>query len=856
MATIEVTFPADGPPGKILKWRVRSDTMVAAGRILLLYQSATPAVDDEKAKEPERKLRATNFGRVKQLLAKEGDVVQPGQVIVLLEGCTHPTVMIDLCAECGADLRIQEANKDGNAFGVSQASVAMVHSIPELKVCPELAEKIGKEDKQRLLTDRKLVLLVDLDQTIVHTTNDNIPPNLKDVFHFQLYGPNSPWYHTRLRPNTRHFLSEMSRLYELHICTFGARIYAHTVASLLDKDGVLFSHRILSRDECFDPASKTANLKALFPCGDDLVCIIDDREDVWQGCGNLVQVKPYHFFRHSGNINAPPGLEKVDIFRPPEPVIEDEPCTNSLENKDNKNDNPLNETEQTSDELYTKEKNHDDEKDEKTENEVKETKKKESENTKVDTEENTETNVQSSTEENTETKVQSSTKENTETNVQSNTEENTETNVQSTEEENKTDKEATQAAPIAKTDKDSKQVTSKQETNILDEDDDDYLLYLEDILRRIHTEFYATLDQENTRKSLRDIIPRVRSQVLEGLYLTFSGLIPTHQKLHQSRAYKVARAFGAEVTQDLTEKTTHLVAIRKGTAKANAARKDSNIKIVNSDWLWTCAERWEHVDERLFPLTTQARGSRVPPPHCSSPERFEDVENESTNSFANFINPLMSFTQEDIEFPLTTQARGSRVSPPHCSSSERFENVKNKSTNSFANFINPLMSFTQEEIEFMDKEVNEDLEDMIFEDEENMDDVEECDTDELSGPERKKRKISNGNSDTHTQDKDDKCDSDDDNNDNEDDDNNDSEDDVTERFNRGENISDYVDLGDNSQDSVDDYDEENEEDEEDNVVLGDNSHDSVDDYDEEDNEDDREWNALGAALERGFLAEL
>lgn len=53
----------------------------------------------------------------------------------------------------------------------------------------------------------------------------------------------------------------MSRLYELHICTFGARIYAHTVASLLDKDGILFSHRILSRDECFDPASKTANLK-------------------------------------------------------------------------------------------------------------------------------------------------------------------------------------------------------------------------------------------------------------------------------------------------------------------------------------------------------------------------------------------------------------------------------------------------------------------------------------------------------------------------------------------------------------------------------------------------------------------
>jgi len=91
--------------------------------------------------------------------------------------------MIDLCAECGADLRMQQTGKDGDIAGVSQASVPMIHSVPELKVCPELAEKIGKEDEQRLLKDRKLVLLVDLDQTIVHTTNDNIPANLKVCKH-------------------------------------------------------------------------------------------------------------------------------------------------------------------------------------------------------------------------------------------------------------------------------------------------------------------------------------------------------------------------------------------------------------------------------------------------------------------------------------------------------------------------------------------------------------------------------------------------------------------------------------------------------------------------------------------------
>lgn len=142
---------------------------------------------------------------------------------------------------------------------------------------------MGKADEKRLLDDRKLVLLVDLDQTLIHTTNDNIPNNIKvclmclsslkfiitciffqDIHHFQLYGPSSPWYHTRLRPGTYKFLSSISELYELHICTFGARNYAHTITSILDPKGKLFSHRVLSRDECFNPNSKTGNLKYVY----------------------------------------------------------------------------------------------------------------------------------------------------------------------------------------------------------------------------------------------------------------------------------------------------------------------------------------------------------------------------------------------------------------------------------------------------------------------------------------------------------------------------------------------------------------------------------------------------------------
>ena len=39
------------------------------------------------------------------------------------------------------------------------------------------------------------------------------------------------------------------------------------------------------------------------------------REDVWNFAPNLVHVKPYHFFKHTGDINAPPGLGKHEQER-------------------------------------------------------------------------------------------------------------------------------------------------------------------------------------------------------------------------------------------------------------------------------------------------------------------------------------------------------------------------------------------------------------------------------------------------------------------------------------------------------------------------------------------------------------
>ncbi|XP_059620259.1 RNA polymerase II subunit A C-terminal domain phosphatase [Phlebotomus argentipes] len=529
---------------------------------------------------------------------REGDTVGRGDTTPEVQECSHTTVIKDMCANCGADLR---QNENGNP---SEASVPMVHSVPELKVTQQLAEELGQADTERLLKDKKLVLLVDLDQTLIHTTNDNVPNNLKDVYHFQLYGPNSPWYHTRLRPGTPHFLNRMSPFFELHICTFGARNYAHMIATFLDENGKFFSHRILSRDECFNATSKMDNLKALFPCGDSMVCIIDDREDVWNMAANLIQVKPYHFFQHTGDINAPPGLAKHELDGK---GIDFTELQSQIQKKQEEKLSSAAEGEADAPEKSDEDSGVKEEEKEAT-SAPKEEEEKPKEEPKQESEEG-------------ESPERS---------------------------EEKTAETETKEEPIRKVS------TSETDDNLIEiEDADDYLLYLENILLKIHSRFYETYEKTGEIPDLKVLIPRIRGEVLVGQNIVFSGLVPNRIRLEHSKAFQIARSLGANVTQDLAEGTTHLVAAASGTHKVNTARKREGLYIVSPDWLWSCAERWEHVDERVFPLDPNNPSKmRQPPPHCHSPEHVvsygERADTASEPKFMDTINPLLSFSKSDL----------------------------------------------------------------------------------------------------------------------------------------------------------------------------------------------------------------
>lgn len=442
-------------------------------------------------------------------------------------------------------------NFQGN---ITEASVPMIHSVPELKVTQQLAEKLGKADTERLLADRKLVLLVDLDQTLIHTTNDNIPNNLKDVYHFQLY-PNSPWYHTRLRPGALKFLANIHPFYELHICTFGARNYAHMIAQFLDEDGRFFSQRILSRDECFNLTSKKDNLKALFPCGDAMVCIIDDREDVWNMATNLIQVKPYHFFQHTGDINALPGMSKHELDGT-QGVDFKEILTQARKKREDKTALPSTEQEEVPEKkLFDK----------------------------------------------------------------------------------------------SSTEKDETKPSFENEENLIEiEDPDDYLLYLEVILKKIHSAFYEIYTKQDEIPDLKSLIPNVKAQVLVGKNLVFSGIVPNHILLEHSKPYQIAKSLGATVMETIDESTTHLVAACSGTFKVNLAKKNPKIKLVAPEWLWSCAERWESVEEQLFPMPKMPSKMRQPPPHCS-PEHKSELNTSLEPKFMDTINPLLSFSNDELD---------------------------------------------------------------------------------------------------------------------------------------------------------------------------------------------------------------
>lgn len=225
--------------------------------------------------------------------------------------CDHSIRLGSLCANCGADLI-----RVSNCF-------AVVHNSDKLLQSEEAAIREQQKKNKKLDEEGKMILILDLDQTVLHTTL--CPTDCDFVFEIS-----SSVFYVKLRPYLKNFLEKVSKKYEIHVYTMGTREYAQNICSRIDPDKKFFGDRIVSRSENFNELRKSISR---ITCISDNVVILDDRADVWDFCKNLILIRPF-WYADEEDVNDPKKLIKTVVQNGPvSSIIAKKDSINSREQK-------------------------------------------------------------------------------------------------------------------------------------------------------------------------------------------------------------------------------------------------------------------------------------------------------------------------------------------------------------------------------------------------------------------------------------------------------------------------------------------------------------------------------------------
>ncbi|KAJ3559573.1 hypothetical protein NP233_g11231 [Leucocoprinus birnbaumii] len=720
--------PAFPFPIKIVSLEAQQHDDLQRGSRLLTYSfvhiPAAPGAD------PETRFGtwdAAIEGTLDSWRLKPGDVISKNRAkdkpaLIVIEPCKHGIQLGGLCVICGKDM----TNIDYTGFSdASRAHIQMTHSAFGPTVSLEEAQRIERETAEHLLKSRKLSLIVDLDQTIVHATvdptvgewitegeawearqakkssttprdseesddsdddsDDECNPNweaLKDVKKFRL-GPESfspshmrgpqrakgkhkmvenegCMYYIKPRPGWEEFFAKMAEKYDMHVYTMGTRAYAEEVCAAIDPDGNIFKGRILSRDESGSLTQKS--LQRLFPCDTSMVVIIDDRADVWEWSPNLIKVIPYDFFVGIGDINSS-FLAKITPLTPSSTAgttvqpdsSGDSNLTTSLTlgSADTTGSEQLQPDASLSEDAEKAEleqkillSTNNAALDEQFEQRPLAKKQEELEGAAVHDASNGPAKEPSS--------------------------EN-----QSPSSENPADNENT--TPTHQPEK-PKQALLKNDDAELDR--------IGKLLDEVHSRFFEAYDKRPPEKSgnsrrkhssatnrpfdVTNIIPAIRSEVLAGVHIVFSGVIPLDTPQETTEFWKLAHMFGAKCHTDLTSEVTHVVTAKvslharsfdrqmsdiqshqRGTKKVETARKRGGIKIVRPEWLNDSVALWRRQDEEPYLFYDSASTAISTSPLISDHQISSDPEPDADDWDLDPMELKAKVTQE------TTEAGGS-----------------------------------------------------------------------------------------------------------------------------------------------------------------------------------------------------
>ncbi|KAG0671166.1 Carboxy-terminal domain (CTD) phosphatase [Maudiozyma exigua] len=497
------------------------------------------------------------------------EIASPNQTVCqIVRPCNHDIVYGGLCTLCGKEVDEDEQK------AINGANLSISHTDVNLKISRKAATDIAGDIKKRLRKDKKLILVVDLDQTVIHCgvdptigewKNDPTNPNyetLKDVKIFSLeeepivpfmyMGPKPPlrkcWYYVKIRPGLKEFFEKIAPYFEMHIYTMATRAYALEIAKIIDPDHSLFGDRILSRDENGSMTQKS--LERLFPSDQSMVVIIDDRGDVWNWSPNLIKVIPYNFFVGVGDINSnflpkqQSTMLQMGRRSRTKAKESDELLTDIIDTEKILKEKIDEEVKRQEEELSHQEGPMNDEK---PSNETKE----------------------------------------------------------------EWTKKLEYSASLEVQRKNRPLATLQQHLHNqkLLVDDDDELYYLKDTLVRIHDTYYKKLEESPKNDALVDIkyiLPDMEKKVFDGCHFVFSGLIPLNTDIEKADIVIWTKKFGGTTSVDIDETTTHVVTKTPGTYKARLAKSyNPKIEVVHPDWVFESLASWERVSAAPYRLIVE-----------------------------------------------------------------------------------------------------------------------------------------------------------------------------------------------------------------------------------------------------------
>ena len=211
--------------------------------------------------------------------------------------CLHPTDFNGLCTECGKDISHLIVDRP-----------FLLHKGTMIRGSADEARRLEQETVEELLSRHRLSLIIDLDQTLLHTTID---PQVEQILNtardsvvsigriHKITLSSGLDYYVKFRPSVELFLAQMHELFQLHVYTMGNREYADRIVAILDPNATYFGDRVLTRDDNVIVSGDAKSLRRIFPHSDSTVLVIDDRGDVWGWCDNLVLIEPFMFFLSS-----------------------------------------------------------------------------------------------------------------------------------------------------------------------------------------------------------------------------------------------------------------------------------------------------------------------------------------------------------------------------------------------------------------------------------------------------------------------------------------------------------------------------------------------------------------------------